>query len=155
MAAAALYRVYATLTTALRALHKPVTLGVRVLVEDTDGRVLLVRHTYRPGWYLPGGGIKPRETLHDAAMRELAEETGVMARETPRLFAAYTNFHQSKSDHVLLYILRRFEQGQWSPGFEIAQCGFFPREELPPDVSPATLRRLEEYRTGAPPALHW
>jgi 8-oxo-dGTP pyrophosphatase MutT (NUDIX family) len=149
------YRIYAALMTALRAVHKPVTLGVRVLVEDTKGRVLLVRHTYLRGWYLPGGGIKSRETLHQAAARELAEETGIVAREEPRLFAAYTNFHQSKSDHVLLYLLRRFEQGRWSPRFEIAECGFFPHEKLPPDVSPATLRRLEEVRTGAPPALHW
>jgi 8-oxo-dGTP pyrophosphatase MutT (NUDIX family) len=151
----AVYRVYSALMTGLRALHKPVTLGVRVLVEDTEGRVLLVRHTYLPGWYLPGGGIKSRETLHEAAARELAEETGVLAREEPRLFAAYTNFHQSKSDHVLLYLLRRFEQGRWSPGLEIAECGFFRHDELPPDVSEATLRRLDEVRTGAQPALHW
>ncbi|MFP3942842.1 MAG: NUDIX domain-containing protein [Alphaproteobacteria bacterium] len=152
---AAVYRIYAALMTALRALHKPVTLGVRVLVEDAEGRVLLVRHTYLPGWYLPGGGIKPRETLHQAAVRELAEETGILARETPRLFAAYTNFHQSKSDHVMLYVLRRFERRDWSPDFEIAECAFFAQDDLPADISPATRRRLEEVRTGARPALHW
>lgn len=151
----AVYRLYAALMTALRAFHRPVTLGVRVIVEDGNGCVLLVRHTYLPGWYLPGGGIKARETLHEAAVRELEEETGVVARETPRLFAAYTNFNQSRSDHVLLYVLRRFERNEWSPGFEIAECDFFPPGDLPRDVSPATLRRLEEYRTGAFPALHW
>ena len=39
------------------------TLGVRVLVQAEAGRVLLVRHTYLDGWYLPGGGVDGGETL--------------------------------------------------------------------------------------------
>lgn len=34
------------------------TLGVRAACYDGTGRIFLVRHTYLPGWYLPGGGVE-------------------------------------------------------------------------------------------------
>jgi 8-oxo-dGTP pyrophosphatase MutT (NUDIX family) len=37
---------------------RTVSLGVLGLVVDEAGRVLLVEHTYRHGWYLPGGGVR-------------------------------------------------------------------------------------------------
>ena len=59
------------------------TIGVRALVLDDDGRICLVRHSYRDGWYLPGGGVKTGESLVDAMQRE-REETGVELPETPQ-----------------------------------------------------------------------
>ena len=61
-----------------------ITVGVRALVVDDAGRVCLVRHTYRDGWFLPGGGVKVGESLVDAMSRELAEETGIELPESPR-----------------------------------------------------------------------
>ncbi len=54
-----------------------------------QGQVLLARRAAPPAaglWSLPGGLVEPGETLHDAALRELAEETGVRARDA--VFAA-------------------------------------------------------------------
>jgi len=54
-------------------IRRPRTFGSVVAVW-CDGRLLLVRTSYRPQYNLPGGFIKPRETALDAAVREVAEE---------------------------------------------------------------------------------
>lgn len=51
----------------------------RVFLVDPDARVLLFSSADTDGstwWYTPGGGIHRGETLAEAAVRELAEETG-------------------------------------------------------------------------------
>ena len=44
-------------------LTRPMTLGVRALAFDAEGRILLVRHTYIRGWHLPGGGVESGQTM--------------------------------------------------------------------------------------------
>ena len=53
--------------------------GVRVVVRDEDGNILMVRqqHPEREIWLLPGGGIENGETSSMAAVREVKEETGL------------------------------------------------------------------------------
>jgi 8-oxo-dGTP diphosphatase len=60
--------------------HRPQA-GVSVCVVR-DGRALLAQRSRQPLrglWSLPGGRIEWGETLHEAALRELAEETAVEA----------------------------------------------------------------------------
>lgn len=138
-------------------LRSPYTLGVRVIVEDDQSRVLLVRHSYLPGWYLPGGGVDGGETLEQAARREIREEAGIVASGPPELLNIYLNQEATGRDHVGL-----FRVGTWSeadtylrPNAEIVEARFFTLDGLPTDLSAATARRLGEHRQGVYAGGKW
>src|SRR3954447_10828965 len=86
------------------------TLGVRALVIDPQGRVFLVKHSYVAGWHLPGGGVETGETVHEALARELLEEGGITARSEPVLHGIFFNAQVSRRDHVVVVVLREFHQ---------------------------------------------
>ncbi|MCP3938124.1 MAG: NUDIX domain-containing protein [Actinomycetia bacterium] len=131
------------------------TVGVRALVVDDANRVCLVRHTYRDGWFLPGGGVKVGESLVDAMSRELKEETGVVLPETPRrVLGVYSSFAEHKSDHIVVFVLDEWELTS-ARSAEIAEVAFFSPEELPEGTSAATTRRIKEFITGVPPGHRW
>src|SRR3954463_10548651 len=86
------------------------TLGVRALVVDPQGRVLLVKHSYVSGWHLPGGGVETGETGHAALARELLEEGGRTPLGAPVLHGVFFNGRVSRRDHVALFVIRAFRQ---------------------------------------------
>ncbi len=122
---------------------RPLTLGVRVILLRGSS-VLLVRQTYMDGWFLPGGGLKKRETFEQAARREAFEEVGAQIKRMG-LVGAYSNFSEWKSDHNIVFSSRQFTLNGRHDN-EIAEMRFFPLQELPPDLWPGHRRRLEEYR---------
>lgn len=134
------------------------TLGVRGAAIDPAGRVCLVRHTYVAGWHLPGGGVEPGETAHEAMLREFREEAEI--RPDPgaplRLHGLYRNAAAAGRDHVALYVAPAFTvEREKAPDREIAACGFFPLDALPADTTRATRARLDEISAGLPPAALW
>ena len=127
----------------------PITLGVRVILLR-DNEVLLVRHTYREGWFFPGGGVDKGETLEAAARREAEEEACATIGELT-LLGVYGSFLEGKTDHVAVFHTRDFELGEFRPGNEIAVREWFNLDALPPGLGPADLRRLEELAEGGAP----
>lgn len=131
------------------------TLGVRALVFDPDGRVLLLRHTYVPGWYFPGGGVEANETAAEAAEREILEETAVVLVEPPRLVSMHLNIRVSPRDHVAFFVGRTEAATARARTGEIAEVGFFAPGALPEGVTGATARRIGEVIEGRPAARAW
>ncbi|MEB2843036.1 NUDIX domain-containing protein [Rhizobiales bacterium RZME27] len=125
-------------------LTRSMTLGVRAACFDEEGRVFLVRHTYLPGWYLPGGGVERGETVRAALAKELREEGNLEILGVPQLFSTYFNKNASKRDHVLLYRVNVKQFSVRLPDKEIAESGFYSIDALPEGVTNSTLKRLKE-----------
>ncbi|GIK09748.1 MAG: DNA mismatch repair protein MutT [Anaerolineaceae bacterium] len=130
-------------------IFRPVTIGVRVILAK-EGRVLLVRHTYRDGWHLPGGGIQRRETVEAAARREVREEAGAEVGKV-QLVGVYSNLEGYASGHNILFASEDFEI-VGKPDREIAEARFFSRDELPADMFAGHRRKAEEYLDGKIPS---
>jgi ADP-ribose pyrophosphatase YjhB (NUDIX family) len=132
------------------------TLGVRAVVVDGDGKVFLVEHSYVSGWHLPGGGVETDETLHVALERELREEGNIELTGPAQLLGVYFNRRISRRDHVAVFIVRSFRQtAPPQPGHEIISHGFFARDALPVDTTRATRQRLAEVFDGRAVAEDW
>ena len=108
--------------------------------------VLLVRQSYMPGWFMPGGGVKRGETLEAAARREAMEEVGA-SLGTLRLMGTYTNFAEWKTDHNIVFVADTFALSGRSD-HEVVEIRFFPLDQLPEGLWPGHRRRLEEFRAG-------
>lgn len=113
-----------------------------------DDKVWLVRHTYIPGWFMPGGGLKRNETLEQAARREAFEETGAELGVVS-LMGVYTSFVDWKTDHGIVFICNDFKI-TGKPDGEIAEVQAFALNELPNDLWHSHRLRLQEYAAGIP-----
>jgi ADP-ribose pyrophosphatase YjhB (NUDIX family) len=61
----------------VRTIAPSYTVGAMAIIEREDGSVLLVRHTYRKRWGVPGGLLKRGEHPEVALHREVLEEVGL------------------------------------------------------------------------------
>ncbi|MBO8140548.1 MAG: NUDIX domain-containing protein [Firmicutes bacterium] len=98
-----------------------------------DGnRVLMVRQAYanRYGkgagyWFVPGGYVRPGETLDAAMLRELEEETGLRAR-----ISGLLGLRQRGEDLVVIFVLEPAGGELRADGREILEARFFSRDEV-------------------------
>lgn len=137
-------------------MSRGMTLGSQGAVIDEAGRVLLVRHSYRAGWFFPGGGVEWGETLEDALARELEEEVGVTLTGPPSLHGMFSNNANFPGDHIALYLVRDWTRnGEYRQRGEIAETGMFGLDDLPEPLDPGTGRRLAEIFGIAPLSPKW
>ncbi len=113
-----------------------------MMVQDNE--VCLIRHTYLPGWFLPGGGLKKNETIEQGARREAREETGAELNEIS-LLGIFSSFIQWKTDHTAVFLCKDFKITGVSDG-EIAEVCLFPLNSIPDNTFASHRKLLEAYR---------
>lgn len=137
-------------------IFQPITIGVKVVVSNDDGEVLLVKQSYQSYWSLPGGGVESGESSRKAAIREVREETGIDIRDDQiSLFSVYFSKREHKSDHILLFVARVSNQRPTLASAEISEICWATPESWPSDISPATRRRLAEVDSGRSSSELW
>ena len=131
------------------------TRGVKVMVFNPAGELLLIRNSYGRShlFLLPGGGIHRKETPAEAAAREVREEVGVAAERLEPV-SVYRNEAEGRRDTIHLFTA--FTAATPVPdGIEVEEARFFTLEDLPENVSAATLRRIVEFLDERPPSADW
>jgi 8-oxo-dGTP pyrophosphatase MutT (NUDIX family) len=135
--------------------RRGMTLGVRGMVVDAEGRVLLVRHTYVKGWHMPGGGVERGETAETAMARELVEEAGVRLTAPPLLVSIHSAEAKFRGDHILVYRIEAWAPCPPTSRGEIAEIGWFAPGALPDGTTDGTRGRIAEAFGAAPRQPLW
>ena len=123
--------------------------GVLAVIFDDRGRVLLLKHTYRPDypWGLPGGWLKRGEGAAEGIERELLEETGFVVRAKQPLMVGGDSVYP----RLDLVFSCQYESGTFRPSAEVSEARFFDPEALPAEMEPylRTIVALALPTTGA------
>ena len=131
----------------VRAAKPSYTLGAMCLVHDGDGSVLLVRHSYRPDWGLPGGLLNRRESPAIAVVREVREEVDIDIEVDPAPVTVIDPYRQRVD---IVYVASHRDGNPAPSSAEIAEACWFPRDALPElqeEVGDA-LRAVADQRTS-------
>ncbi len=119
---------------------RPTTLGVHGIALTPQGKIVLVKLSYAPGWRLPGGGRKRGEDAATAMLRELKEEIGLTRHATMDLVTTFEHRPDHRRGQASLFVVREVEyRPRWS--LEVKDVRAFALDALPAD-SDNTTRHL-------------
>jgi 8-oxo-dGTP pyrophosphatase MutT (NUDIX family) len=130
--------------------------GVGIILRDDLGRILLEKRSDCGLWGLPGGSIEPGESITEAAVREMKEETGLTV-EITRLLGVYSKpadrivTYPDNGDVVqLIDILLEANtiSGELSCSSESEDLRFFDPAALPSDLVPPAKAPLGDVLKG-------
>ena len=128
-------------------IRRGLTLGAQGVVIDGENRVLLVRHSYRPGWFFPGGGVEWNETIETALAGENLRRRSQreFSPRLPNSMEFLPNFTSFPGDHIALFVVRDWERrGDHHQRGEIAEAGMFTPQTVPEETNAGTRTQLAE-----------
>jgi 8-oxo-dGTP pyrophosphatase MutT (NUDIX family) len=126
-------------------LRRPRTFGAHALALTPEGKVILVRLRYAPGWRLPGGGRSEDEDPRDAVLRELREEIGMTGHGRVRLACELDEDTDFKRDLASLLVVEDVRyRPKWS--WEVERICEAQMDAIPANLSPRAQRWLAALR---------
>ncbi len=127
------------------------TLATFAAIFNDQNQILLVKRNYGPrNWTLPGGSIDDGESLHQATVREVKEETGYIVKTQ---YLVSVSYNSKKDDLVFCILCTVLDQEEWLPNEEIEEVTFFGMDALPDSLSPGALQRVKDAFTGEKGAM--
>jgi ADP-ribose pyrophosphatase YjhB (NUDIX family) len=106
---------------------------VAVIARDDEGKILLIKRKIEPRkgeWALPSGFMEIEESPIEAALRELAEETGLKGK-SKRLIGVYPNNSEIHGYLVAVIYEAEIVGGELCAGDDAEEAEFFAVSELP------------------------
>ncbi|SMC23944.1 8-oxo-dGTP diphosphatase [Desulfacinum hydrothermale DSM 13146] len=120
------------------------SLAVDVIIR-VDTRVVLIERKNPPaGWALPGGFVDYGESLEQAAMREVAEETGLELSRL-RQFRAYSDPGRDPRGHVVSVVFSAVGRGTARAADDARKVALFAPDRLPANLAFDHARILADY----------
>ncbi|RJP24301.1 MAG: NUDIX domain-containing protein [Candidatus Omnitrophota bacterium] len=126
--------------------------GVRALILNEKGQVLLQKRTDMNIWGLPAGAVEIGETAMETLHREVREETSlqVLSAEPMALYSGKNQqFSYPNGDQIqpfaLAFIVREWEGEPEVDGVEGCEVRWFGLEALPGDIVPVHRQVLDDY----------
>ena len=120
--------------------EEQIMIGVGAVIEDREGRILLVKHRPERGgfwqgkWICPGGKLECGETIEEGIKREVSEETQLEIELVTPLppFDTIVGADDKVSLHVI-YIdyLARVIGGEFKPGSDVGEARWVAKREIP------------------------
>lgn len=124
--------------------------GPRAVIENEAGEILFVRRSDDGRWVMPAGQIELGESIHDALVREVREETGLLV-EAATPIALYTEdrfsfvnaYGASHQMFAVVFHVTRFSGELITSTDETTGARFFRRDALP-ETSMLYLETLDD-----------